>query len=56
MITYDIYTWDPWKGRMNELFEFAETTGMRKDKKLIVKTERVVQAYNWLNLDNPFNM
>ena len=29
------YTWDQWKGRMNELFEFAETTGMKKDKKLI---------------------
>ena len=49
------YTWDQWKGRMNELFEFAETTGMRKDKKLIVKTACVVQAYNFLNLCDLFN-
>ena len=40
---------------MDELFEFAESTGMRKDKKLIVKTACVVQAYNFLNLCDLFN-
>ena len=34
---------------MNEPFRLLKLTGMRKDKKLIVKLS-VVQAYNFLNL------